>query len=79
MEPKNSSLVSPDVPLLPSDITSTNLSPMLDSNADDNSHSVNSQYIENMSCVWNSSESFSQPSSSSDEGIQNFEMDDYSK
>jgi len=75
IEPKNSSLVSPDIPLLPSDITSTNLSPMLDSNADDNCHSVNSQYIENMSCVWNSSESFSQPSSSSDESIVNCDMD----
>lgn len=79
IEPKNSSLVSPDVPILPSDITSTNLSPMLDSNADDNSHSVNSQYIENMSCVWNSSESFSQPSSTNDESIVYCEMDNNSK
>lgn len=67
IDSKKSSLVSHNVPLLSSDLTSTNLSPVLECNADDNSHNVNTQFNE-------SSESFLETSSSSDEGIINYEL-----
>lgn len=78
-EPEMSSLVGHNVFLLSSDFTSTNSSPVPECNADYNSHNVHSQFNENMPCVLNSNESFSLPSSSSDESIINDELDSNSK
>lgn len=80
IEPKESRIVSHNVSLSStSDFTSTNLFPVLECNVDDNSHNVDSKYVENMYCDLDSSKSFSQPSSSSDESIINYELDNNSK
>lgn len=63
------SLISNNVPLVSSDFSPSN------SNADDSNHSVNNQFIESMSCVLNSFESFVEPcSDESDESIVNYEL-----